>query len=293
MIPLGLHPDLPDAEYRADPGINASLLKAVDRSPAYALHLADQPSDKPCFTDGRAIHSEVLEPDHFDARYIVVPDDAPRKPTKAQWGAKKPSSESMEAMLYWDELNSTAAGRSIIGADDYEMYRGITDAVWSHAGARTLLEAKGYAEASMFSDCPVTGIRQKCRWDKLLEDMPVGIDLKSTTDASAEGFQHALKKFGWGIQDAHYSATFNALFEQELEAFLFICVEKTPPYLVQIHRIEEDDRALLRLRRDQLMLKTQQCRTSGIWPGYSSQIQTTRLSGYHRNTLSAQIGNDQ
>jgi len=293
MNDLGLHPSLPDADYRADPGINASLLKAVDRSPAYALHLQDQPSDKPCFTDGRAIHSEVLEPEMFESRYLVVPSDAPRKPTKAMLEAKNPGAASVASTLYWDQLSEEAAGRTIIDAEEYKMYRGVTDSVWSHAGARTLLEAKGYAEASMFSECPVTGIRQKCRWDKLLEDMPVGIDLKSTTDASTEGFQHALKKFGWGIQDAHYSATFNALFEQELEAFLFICVEKAPPYLVQIHRIEEDDRALLRLRRDQLMLKTQQCRASGIWPGYSSQIQTTRLSGYHRNTLSAQIGNDQ
>ena len=92
MIDLGLYPTLPDADYRADPGINASLLKAVDRSPAYALHMQDQPSDKPCFVDGRAIHSEVLEPEAFESRYLVAPIDAPKKPTKAQWEAKKPSS---------------------------------------------------------------------------------------------------------------------------------------------------------------------------------------------------------
>ena len=42
--------------------------------------------------------------DAFNARYVYVPADAPKRPTSAQLKAKKPSPETLDAIAYWAQF---------------------------------------------------------------------------------------------------------------------------------------------------------------------------------------------
>lgn len=288
MTDLGLHPTLPDADYRADPGINASLLKDVDRSAAYALYRSTHNEDRQVFIDGRAIHCAVLEPDKFESDYIVEPTDAPNRPGSRQVNAKKPSPDTVSAILYWDEFDKEAAGRIAIPAGQHFKYQCIRDSVWEHPRARGLLHMPGHNECAVFAD--ENGIRTKAKYDRLLLQAGFGVDLKSVQDASPEGFAKACANFGWGIQDAHYDAVAEFAFGQALEGFAFIAVEKEPPYQVGVYYLSAEDRRLCRARRNQLLKVTQGCRQSGIWPGYGDMFQEINLPGWTRKTLKDQIG---
>lgn len=282
----GFHADLPDVDYRSHPGINASLLKGIDRqSPAHAYHQMTTPNDKQVFVDGRAVHVAILEPHRFDEIYVIEPRNAPRRPTERQANAKSPSNETLEALDFWLEWDEANQGRIILNAEQHDQFRYMRDACWEHEAARGLLHMKGYNEASLFGEDAETGLLVKARFDKLLAEQPVGVDLKTARDASPEGFAKDLWNLSYHIQDAHYDATHEAVFGQKLDGFAFIAVEKEPPYAVGVYYLTEYDRNLARARRDKLLRTAGECQRSGIWPAYSQQFTQISLPAWGRRQL--------
>lgn len=286
---MGLHQNLPDNEYRAHPGINASLLKEVRRSPLHAHYNSTHPRSSEALTDGRAIHCAVLEPERFPELYVAEPADAPRRPTSVQLNAKNPSLATMEAIDFWQQWDEDNKGREVITAYAFDKYRSIRDAVWENADARNLLHLPGTNEASLFGEDADTGLLVKARFDRLLLNQPIGIDLKSVQDASVEGFQRAMWNFGWYLQDAHYDAVHQAALGMPLDGFAFIAVEKEPPYAVAVYYLDDIDRRLGRQERDHLLRIAGQCRESGQWPGYGAGIKQITLPGWARKQLNDKL----
>ncbi len=63
-----------------------------------------------CFlTEGEAV---------FRARYPEIPEDAPKRPTKAQWAAAKPSPQSILAVGWWRQWSKAHPGTLELGAAD-------------------------------------------------------------------------------------------------------------------------------------------------------------------------------
>ena len=278
----GFVPDLPFNEYRGHPGINAGLLKGIRRSPAHAI--AEQKETR-ALTDGRALHCCVLEPEKFSTEYVAEPADAPRRPTSAQINAKNPSAASIEAIDWWREWDEANKGRELISAANFDRYRYIRDAVWQDADARGLLHLPGYSEASMFGTDEDTGQPIKCRFDKLLSGDAYGIDCKFVADASAEAFSKAVHTYGWHIQDAHYDAVHEAVTGQPLEGFVFIAIEKEPPYAVQVYCLEDRVRKMSRAYRDKLLRIADACRNTGVWPSYGPGIKPISLPAWGMKQL--------
>ena len=87
---------LPREAYDQLPGWNASLLKvALGKSPAHAWSEFINPDreiseDAGQFLIGNLFHCRLLEPELFDQRYLVLPADAPTRPTAKQLEGPKP-----------------------------------------------------------------------------------------------------------------------------------------------------------------------------------------------------------
>ena len=210
-----------NAEYHAHPAISKSKLDSIARSPLHYWHRyinpdAQPPEPTPAMEFGTAVHSIILEPDLFNSEYALAPSI--NRTTKA----------GKEA---WAEASTS--GKKLVAADTLESLLAIRESIFSHPIAKKALEAPGVAESSIFAIDPETGLELKCRPDYLTEGNWI-VDLKTTTDASLAEFQRSVSKYRYHVQSAHYKKVVELDRGIPILGFIFIVVEKTAPYAVQV-----------------------------------------------------------
>jgi PDDEXK-like domain of unknown function (DUF3799) len=153
---------------------------------------------------------------------------------------------------------------------DAEAIRGMVASLRRHPIAAALLF--GHA-----GDCEVTvrwdagGVPCKARVDRLLKHLPVAIDLKSTSAASPAEFARSVAHYGYHRQDAFYRDGLAAV-GHPVDAFVFVAVEKSPPYAVGVYTLPEAwiDMGRRSIARDLATLAD--CCASGVFPGYADRI---------------------
>lgn len=284
----GHYPGMSNDAYHSAPGVSKSKLDAIDPesgfSPLHYWHKHVRPDREPevrteALILGDAIHKAILEPDLVDAHFIVVPEDAPRRPTKAQLNAKKPSLESKGAIDYWRDFTAEHAGKEILKRDQMDIVLGCRDSAWANPQVSNLLSA-GEAEQSYFAIDAETGALTKCRldWSRLEIDGGV-VDLKSTEDASPRGFSYSARKYRYDVQDPWYRDVLAAAHQgvDVVEYFSFIAIEKEPPHAIGIYYLEpEEVKAGRELARRDLELIIR-CEREGRWPDFSERPQPLRI----------------
>jgi hypothetical protein len=178
-----------------------------------------------------------------------------------------------------------AAGKRVVLRKEWDEAAAIAAAVWGNPTAAGLLAGADY-EVSGFWVNAEFGIWQRMRMDahSLQWPMPTIVDLKTSADASAEGFAKSMADYGYVRQDVHYREGLAACLgcdPGDID-FVFIVVESEPPYLTATYRPHEQDidRAAHQLRAARERFR--HCSESGIWPGYSEEIETLELPRYKR-----------
>ena len=268
--------------YHADTSrISKSGLDLLNRSPIHywAKYLSpDRPTEesKKHFVLGSITNDVLLQQHLLDDQYCIVPDNAPRRPSSAQVGAKKPSDETLAAIAWWDEFNAKVGGKQVVEAKDYDAACRMRDAVWSHPAAALLLN-KGIAEKTHYFREAETGAPCKFRPDFEATDLNFLVDLKTTADASPSGFGRSAMNYRYHVQAAFYSDGFFFAHGQYPKGFAFIAVEKEYPYCVAVYYADERTMELgHNAYMDNLRLYME-CREKGEWPGYSLKIEPLRM----------------
>lgn len=243
-----------EAEYRAHPGVNKSTLWEMRKSPAHYKYALEHPTeDTPALKFGRAIHMAILQPDEFNAHYVLAPNVDRR--TKA-------------GRELYDQFVQTHNGQELISQDDYNDILGICGSVWNDPAASKLL-TECECETPLFWTDEATGIDCKCRLDAHKERVLDGIviDLKSCNDASTATFLKDAIRYGYDVQAAHYLRGYRATYGIPA-AWYFIAFEKKPPYAVNVIKAGDAflDRGMWQLIG--LMDKLKECRETDNWPGY-------------------------
>ena len=256
-----------NATYHAHQAVSKSHLDLVARSPLhYWARYLDPNREIPEPTEamriGSALHTLVLEQDTFEERYITAPQVDRR--TKA-------------GKEVWAEFEAEAGGRELIAADDRAMISRMAEAVWSHPAAAALLNWQGKAETTHMWVDQATGQACKCRPDWLTENHQLIIDLKTTEDASPAGFRKSIANFRYHVQASWYLDGIEQATGTRPEQFLFVCVEKKPPYAVAVYAASP---VMITIgaetaARDLDVLVT--CKQANAWPGYSDQIEPISL----------------
>lgn len=231
--------------------VNKSTLWEMRKSPLHYWHLMhDTPKeDTPAMKFGRAVHSKLLQPEHFSDEYIVAPEcDRRTKEGKQIWA------DMMEM------------GKEIISRDDMVK---ILEMEFEFADIRKTLLNKPdlQTEVALTWTDEETGVDCKGRLDAIAGEIIV--DYKTTTDASTKAFSREALKYGYDLQAAMYmeAAMANGY---NPKRFIFVAQEKTAPYLINI--IYAGDAFLDRGRwimRD-LLAKYKACRDLDEWPGYGT-----------------------
>jgi hypothetical protein len=261
MIPdkPGLYYDIPFAEYQQIDAINNSVLKIlsdVRQSPAHAWHyIKNGRPDTPALKFGRAIDAHILEPLRFFELFSVCPKcDRRTKEGKALYA-------HLEAQL--------RPGQEIITEEDYEKIVQIYNAVINSQAMR-LIEGGQSQVVAVWQD-KTTGLLCKSRYDYYQKDIPMITDLKSTQDASPDGFGYDVFKYSYFQQAGFYCMGHEVLTGYD-PCFAIFAIEKEEPFVhtsfeLGMKTIEAGKNAARKA-----LAKYKQCKDSGVWPMYSDKV---------------------
>lgn len=252
-------------QYHDCPAVGHSGLLRMMRSPAhYRAWMETPPEPTPQMVFGSAFHSALLEPENYARDYVLAPKfDRRTKDGKA-------------AAEAWEAAN---AGKIPLTEDQVLAIGAMVDAVRAHVGAARLL-AHGVAEMSGFWIDPDTGIECKCRPDFTSlagETIVCIVDVKTTTDASAEGFSRAIASLGYDVQAAFYQDGLKALTGRSIP-FYFVAVEKDPPYAVAVYEAAEDVIEVGRRKYRGALQLLKWCRDNDSWPAYQPNGEIEEIS---------------
>lgn len=285
LVP-GLVYDLSNEEYHAGDGISKSGLDDFARSPEiyYALHKdPKRPAreTKAGQLEGTLAHCSVLEPNEFNHRYLVIPADAPRRPTEAQLNAKNPSPQSVAAMSWWEDFNARNGGKQIITGDQYEVAMRQAESVRRLPQVAEILSA-GHAEVSAYWTDPKTGVLCRCRpdWKHPAGSGSILMDLKTCGDASPAEFARQIARKSYHRQDAFYSDGYRMASGEDVLAFIFVAVESQYPYAACATMLDDDGREQGRAENRRLIDRYADCLVTDIWPGYSKEIEMVSLPAW-------------
>lgn len=265
-------------QYHADTShISASGIKLFMRSPAHYWSAYLDPARKPqeptqAMQLGTAVHTAVLEPMLFDDQYIVMPDiDRRTKEGKAAYA----------------ELLAT--GKEVLAAEDCSNIQSMAASFHGHETTRDLFAHSHIVEHSLFA--AINGVKCKARPDFMLlpvvhKDYPGGliVDLKSTTDASADEFGRQSWNLSYHIQAALYRRVYQAVYGV-LPKFLFGAVESKPPYLVAYYCPPDELLDYADCLIDEVLALYASCLEFDRWPGYPTDTTALVVPGYARRMM--------
>jgi hypothetical protein len=213
--------DMPDSEYFAADGLNNSYLwRLINKTPA---HAQVQTEKTDAMTLGSAVHLAVLQPELADKGIKQGPKDRRGKPWK----------EAIE--------EADAAGVILLTEGDYHTCMTMRDRVWQNPAIAAILGGGGaiYEQAAFFE---YRGLQCKLKMDCAKD---VLIDLKTSADASPRGFAQSVAHYGYHQQAASYTYGWNSAIYQagmaggsSINTFLFLVVEKSPPYAPAIYELD-------------------------------------------------------
>ena len=258
-LPPGIYPDIPHDVYHAMHGyVSNSYLSRLNKCPAAAKVPQE---DTPALLFGRAVHCYVLEgEEEFFKQFCVAP--AVNKRTN---GGK----------AEWAEFCAANPGKGVITADEMRQLTFMREAVYQHPFARMVL-ADGKSEQTVIWADSATGIKCKCRPDRIPSNgAGVLVDLKTTTDAGEYGFGRSVANYGYARQAAMYLDGINAASGSDFDAFVFVAVEKEPPYRVEVYELDPEFIEWGRMDYQRLLQIEAQCREQGEYPNRQSNEMIT------------------
>ena len=217
---------------------------------------------------GSAVHTSVLEIDKWDATYAVTPAGINKR--------------TIAGKAEWNVFTTAAGTRTVISREDADLVGKITEGVFKHPAASSLLGLPGKAESSLFWTDAETGLECKCRPDYLLDDGSTIVDVKTTESASPADFMQSIVKFRYHCQAAWYLHGVEQATGKRPEQFVFVCVEKRPPFACAVYVAAPEmvqigwDTARANLDR------LAECMAADAWPGYSDQVELINLPAWMR-----------
>jgi hypothetical protein len=256
---MTVYTDMSDAEYFAHPALSHSDCKILLESPAKFDHLRRNPHHASAPTSdmlfGSAVHSFVLGGPEV-------------------WRVDAHDWRTADARRERDD--ATDAGAIPLLAADWNRAKACAANVRSHPVAATLLDSADHLEVVCVWDD--NGIERRAKID--IVTGRIIVDLKTTYNAATEAFGRSAAKYGYVTQAAYYMDAARACLGITNPEFLFVVVEKEPPYLVNVIKLEDYAIELGAKRVAQALDLYRQCTETGEWFGYGDGINIATLPRY-------------
>ena len=270
-----LRTDISNVAYHSSPELSRSVASdLVTKCPAKVKHDLDHPtpSDAPHFVMGGCTHTATLEPWKLEDEYAAKPDlidgNGPRT------NAYKASLQAMQ---------DQAPDKRWLPRSDYNTCLEMAESARENPVMKEFLsDPESIIEG--------TGLflhhKAECKVRPDLFNEGAGVlDLKTTQSASEREFSRSVIKFNYHFQ-AYWYLHGLRLMGYDPKQFLFVCVEKAPPYLTAVYTLSTSDVARQASRMEEACRLWVKCNKTGEWPGYPSGVRTLNLGGGLSNRLS-------
>lgn len=269
--------DIPESEYHQQPELSSTGARRLLESPA-KFHWRQQSGveeHKDAYDFGHVLHALVLG---VGREELVVEADDWR--TKAAQAAKQQAYRECRVPILrkdWDRAQTMA------------------NAVHNHPIAAVLLDPeRGSVEQSAFWTDPETGVRCRCRFDKLPPlDGPgrvIAVDYKTASAADVRSFGKSAADYGYACQAAWYLDALRVLLGRDDAAFVFVVTEKEPPYLTNVIELDAYALTIGRERNRRARQLYVECCESGVWPGYGPDVERASLPRWFELAHEAEFG---
>lgn len=221
-----IYKEMSNEEYHKHPSISKSQLDLFSKD-QYAIEWQKNcPQDLEkikTFDFGDAMHAICLEPERLESDFAVMP------PFNLRTNVGK--AEKVEWLLENE-------GSKILTFDEDKKLRLMFESVMAHPQARKLIEAEGIAESSWFWTDGDTGVKCRCRPDKLIGSLLV--DVKTTPELIK--FKYSVDDYRYHVQNPFYcdGLAANGIDAPEME---FLVIQKTIScgrYPVMVCSLEDD-----------------------------------------------------
>lgn len=274
--------DLPNEIYHAGAELSASGLKLLQKTPAHywARNLdpdrkENEPSSAMAF--GTAVHCAILEPEKFSSRFALVPQGTDKR--------------TKDGKQFYEKLEH--AGFTPIKNDDWEALIIIRERAKNNPFLRTIFTKNHATEASIYFERG--GVKCRIRPDLMAapcDVFPNGIicDVKTASDASAEGFAKAAWDYGYHLQNEFYADGYQQTFGTEKPpVFMFYVIENTAPFMDAVYILDADVLQYSKVKNDQLIELFRTCSASNIWPGYDKKAQVLKMPGWAQSVINNEL----
>jgi len=209
--------ELSNEQYHASEGVSSSDVKAVLTSTLF--HWKNKRfTTSTAMELGTAVHSMLLEPEL---------DEVVRGPESRRGNAWKDAHEECRA-----------SGKTLLTEADYDACEDMSVAMMANPTcAKILADKSAVKEASIFADCPRTGLKLRCRPDIYVPSTGVMGDVKTTRDASPREFARQTYNLRYDVQAAFYKYVAELGTDWKVRHFAFLAVENSAPYATCLHSL--------------------------------------------------------
>ena len=280
--------DLPDADYRSASGISNSMLKNValdgeePGSPAhFVASFLDPQTDTDALFMGRSVHQRILTPNEPLPGVVAVPETYTNEK-----GEVKPWSGNAKVCKNWLEAQKQAGLRPL-KQEQIDAMDGVVNAIAQNETCKLAFK-EGKAEVSLFKRWSNQNgtILRKARLDWVCPGAAL-VDIKTCLDARACEFDRVLWARRYYVQAAYYLDVWNELNPDDQKTdFVFIAVEKFPPFAVQLFAVDQSDIDNGRREYRRNLSLVIECLKTGVWPAYPEGVQPIKMRApFNRKTL--------
>ena len=263
----GITTDIPFEQYLKLPGLSASAMKKLMRSPLAFKWNQDHPdhASTPAMALGTAAHTAILEPHRMRTEYVLWDGDRRGKA--------------------WSDFKEANASKSILTAGEFSDVKGMHDSIHGYGPAERYLK-DGIAEVTIQWLDPNTGrlMRGRIDWVTVIDGHITLVDLKTTRDSSPRKFGADSYKLGYHIQFALYCDGWYYLTGQ-FPRFVALVVESKAPYEPAVFNVPEDVLAQGHEEYMRLQATLKECEDTNTWPPFAQEEQELALPSWA-------VGND-
>lgn len=252
-------------EYFAIEAASNSYLKLVRRSPAHAKYREPGTGDTRAKQIGSAIHMALLEPELFAKTYHVAEADD-------------------RVSAYYKGLAKDLGGAVVLTRPENRRIIGMQDAAYRNKRFAAYMRAPGRNELSVVTTDPVTGVKVKCRFDRI-GDSNFALDIKKCQDARGTEFTKPITNYGYYMQVAFYSDVWFWETGERLKEFPLFAIEEDSPHGTMFHDLDEIALELGRIHYREALNTYARCLESGSWPAYEDESEVTSVTSWAANEL--------